>query len=112
MKCQSFADLYRIYQDIRGGPWAVAGRFAGFVTCFTEDVTMNKSDGVDLALELLPRPLVRAFVITFCVALAFHLPDAQRLVLWYVNDKAQGIVETITDSIDPPTSRSVPTGMD
>lgn len=61
---------------------------------------MNGSDGVDLAIDLLPRRVVRMCAIILCAGIALHVPEASRLLLWYANDKAQGIVKSVMDSVE------------
>lgn len=59
---------------------------------------MRGSDGVDVAVEVLPRRWVRAIlVVLILAALVFdwHAPFT-----WYIQDKAEGLTEIVSDAME------------
>ncbi len=57
---------------------------------------MRGSDAVDLGLEILPGRIVRRLVqLVLILSLVTGTGFAMKAVLWYVNDKAAGVTDTL-----------------
>lgn len=69
---------------------------------------MNGSDAVDLALDLFRGRAMRIAIFVFLGLLAVGNSQATRAFYWYVNEKTQGIVESVTSSIQDNVPAPVP----
>ena len=69
---------------------------------------MRSSDVLDLVFELAPRWFVRGVILLLTAWIA--LSGNTGLITWYVDDKAQGLVDTVlvplVDSLTPPVPAS------
>lgn len=66
---------------------------------------MTWVDLIDGATELTPRKWKRCASVAFVAALFLFPNAASRAIIWYATERAQHIVSTVLDSVEPaPTS--------